>query len=582
MGYRKPSLKIAAAAAVIIMSFNAAVAPLCLSWVGQTQRDRQLVEDQLTSLRGLLELVVDAETGQRGYIITGDDRFLQPYYATMTNLPEGLRTLEALYATDPEQEQQAVQGIRALVDEKMANLAETIKLRRDKGYDAAMQVVMQGVGKGLTDRIRESIATQVKGEMDEVVQLDQQLVQKALLAVAFSLSGTLLTLVLLTWLFLRMREAIRQTENSALEASQESSRVEAGMVLLRKRNREISLLGEMSQLLQTEMTLAEGLKVTAEYCNHLLAGTAGSVYLYSQAADLFELAGEWGDGQPASPTIIPHECWGLRRGNAHHGVLGQPLICCEHYSPLDPASERNQSNLCLPLIAYGEVMGMFYIRKLAEAGSQEAFSETQMEIAKSISEQVALALSNVKLRNALHDKSIRDPLTGLFNRRYMEETLNREMARAQRMESPLSVVMLDLDHFKQINDMHGHAVGDAVLRSVANLLKQSLRTSDVACRYGGEELMLILPNCTSEHAVQKAQQLCDSVRALIITEAGKAISVTASFGVASTGIGHFDAAELVGMADKALYQAKETGRDRVVLQACRPEATASPVHPQVP
>ncbi|WP_053148743.1 diguanylate cyclase [Pseudomonas sp. Pf153] len=582
MGYRKPSLKIAAAAAVIIMSFNAAVAPLCLSWVGQTQRDRQLVEDQLTSLRGLLELVVDAETGQRGYIITGDDRFLQPYYATMTNLPEGLRTLEALYATDPAQEQQAVQGIRALVDEKMANLAETIKLRRDKGYDAAMQVVMQGVGKGLTDRIRESIATQVKGEMDEVLQLDQQLVQKALLAVAFSLSSTLLTLVLLAWLFLRMREAIRQTENSALEASQESSRVEAGMVLLRKRNREISLLGEMSQLLQTEMTLAEGLKVTAEYCNHLLAGTAGSVYLYGHAADLFELAGEWGDGQPASPTIIPHECWGLRRGNAHHGVLGQPLISCEHYSPLDPASERNQSNLCLPLIAYGEVMGMFYIRKLAEAGSQEAFSETEMEIAKSISEQVALALSNVKLRNALHDKSIRDPLTGLFNRRYMEETLNREMARAQRMESPLSVVMLDLDHFKQINDMHGHAVGDAVLRSVANLLKQSLRASDVACRYGGEELMLILPNCTSEHAVQKAQQLCDSVRALIITEAGKAISVTASFGVASTGIGHFDAAELVGMADKALYQAKETGRDRVVLQACRPEAAASPVHSQVP
>lgn len=566
MGYRKPSLKIAAAAAVLIMSFNASIAPLGLSWVGQTQRDRQLVEDQLTSLRAVLELVVDAETGQRGYIITGDDRFLQPYNAAVNNLPAGLRALEDLYATDPAQEQQAVQVLHAQVMEKMANLAVTIKLRRDSGYEAAMRVVSQGKGKELTDHIRESIASRVKGEMNEVVSLDQQLVQKAVMAVAVSISGTLLTLLLLTWLFLRMREAIRQTEKSAVEASRESQRVEAGMVLLRKRNREISLLGEMSQLLQTEMTLAEGLAVTAEYCHHLLPGTAGSVYLYRNSADLLELAGAWGEGQPTHGTISPQACWGLRRGHVHHSTAGRPQICCEHYTPLEPIAERRQSDVCLPLVAYGEVMGMFYIRKPTEAQAQEAFTDTEKGIAKSISEQVALALSNVKLRNALHDKSIRDPLTGLFNRRFMEETLKREIARSIRTGSPLSLVMLDLDHFKQVNDIHGHTAGDAVLRSTANLLSRCLRASDVACRYGGEEILLILPDCGAEHAVQKAQQLCDSIRSQVVTENGTAISVTGSFGVTSTCNAHCEASELVAQADTALYQAKADGRDRVVFQ----------------
>jgi diguanylate cyclase (GGDEF)-like protein len=566
MGYRKPSLKIAAATAVIIMGFNAAIAPMCLSWVGQTQRDRQLVEEQLTSLRGVLELVVDAETGQRGYIITADERFLQPYYTSLANLPARLSSLEDLYSADSAREQQAILGLRAEVGEKMANLAETIKLRRASGYDAVMTVVSEGKGKELADRIRESISNLVKGEVTEVAELDQRLVRNAISAVALSSSGTLLTLLLLGWLFLRIREAIRQTEKFALEAVQESSRVEAGMALLRKRNKEISLLGEMSQLLQTEMTLAEGLRITAEYCDHLLSGTAGSVYLYRNSADLLELAGAWGEGQSAPQTISPQACWGLRRGHSHYGTIGQPQIACEHYTPLNPIPDRYQSDLCLPLVAYGEVMGMFYIRKLAEADNQEAFSDTQKEIAKSISEQVALALSNVKLRNALHDKSIRDPLTGLFNRRYMEETLMRELARAERMESPLSVVMLDLDHFKRVNDVHGHAVGDAVLRSTANLLTRSLRSSDVACRYGGEELLLILPDCTGEHALQKAQQLCDLIRSQVVTESGTAISVTGSFGVASTSIGHCDAAELIVMADKALYQAKAEGRDRVVFQ----------------
>lgn len=565
MGYRKPSLKIAAAAAVVVMGFNAAIAPLCLSWVGQTQRDRQLVEEQMTSLRTVLELVVDAETGQRGYIITGDERFLQPYYTTVTNLPARLRQLVEVYANDPTQERDAINKVKAQVGEKMANLAETIKLRRDSGYDAAMKVISQGRGKELTDRIRESIGNRVEGEMNEVVQLDKKLVQKAALAVAVSISGTLLTLCLLTWLFLRLRDGIRQAEKSALEASRESSRVEAGMVLLRKRNKEVSLLGEMSQLLQTEMTLDEGLKITAEYCCYLLPETIGSVYLYRNSADLLELAGTWGKGSEAPRTISPHACWGLRRGHAHHGALGKPQVSCEHYTQLEPESAAKQSNLCLPLVAYGEVLGMFYIRKLAEIDDQEAFGETEMHIAKSISEQVALALSNVKLRNALHDKSIRDPLTGLFNRRYMEETLKREVARSTRTTSPLSVIMLDLDHFKQVNDIHGHALGDAVLRSTSNLLVRSLRASDVACRYGGEELFLILPDCPGEHAIQKANQLCDLIRAQVVTEGGAAISVTGSFGVASTSTQYHDATTLVSMADKALYKAKADGRDRVVF-----------------
>jgi diguanylate cyclase (GGDEF)-like protein/PAS domain S-box-containing protein len=178
-----------------------------------------------------------------------------------------------------------------------------------------------------------------------------------------------------------------------------------------------------------------------------------------------------------------------------------------------------------------------------------------------------------KLEEMLRNQAVRDPLTGLFNRGYLDETLTREIARVVRTSLPLSLVMLDLDHFKRLNDTFGHPAGDDVLRQCARLLMNSVRRDDVACRYGGEELVLILPDMDVERAVERAEHLRAAIGQLAITAGGRSVgAVTASFGVAGFPVHGEGGLALLAAADAALYQAKTRGRDRVVVAS---QATAT-------
>ena len=210
-------------------------------------------------------------------------------------------------------------------------------------------------------------------------------------------------------------------------------------------------------------------------------------------------------------------------------------------------------------MAYGEVLGLVYIR---QTGSSDR-SESSLQFVEAIAEQTALALANGRMREVLQTQSIKDPLTSLYNRRFMEETLEREIARAKRTSSCLSVIMLDLDNFKSLNDRYGHAAGDNVLRAASALLIRSLRSTDVACRFGGEELMVILPDCPPEGAALRAEAIRASLEAMTLMELGQSFKVTASFGVASTSLCGNDHNFLLKAADSALYKAKRSGRNRV-------------------
>jgi diguanylate cyclase (GGDEF)-like protein len=185
---------------------------------------------------------------------------------------------------------------------------------------------------------------------------------------------------------------------------------------------------------------------------------------------------------------------------------------------------------------------------------------------KVFTEQIALALSNLKLRDSLRQQSIRDPLTGLFNRRYLEESLLLEIQRAKRSNSPFSILMIDLDHFKRFNDTHGHEAGDIVLQNLGRFLQRHIRGGDIACRYGGEEFTLVLPGTSLELAQQRAEELNAGVRALHVDFNGSSLGpLSISAGVA-TFPNHGESVELVlQSADMALYQAKNEGRDRVVV-----------------
>jgi diguanylate cyclase (GGDEF)-like protein len=186
--------------------------------------------------------------------------------------------------------------------------------------------------------------------------------------------------------------------------------------------------------------------------------------------------------------------------------------------------------------------------------------------ASAVAERISLVLANLRVREALRSQSIRDPLTGLFNRRFMEESLEREVRRAARNDEGVALLMLDLDHFKLFNDTFGHQAGDMLLRGVGNFLSQGARGQDVACRYGGEEFLLVLAGASIDAACKRAELLREDLKQLAVRHAGQVLGrITVSIGVSAFPGHGATVEELVRVADKALYRAKEEGRDRVVV-----------------
>jgi diguanylate cyclase (GGDEF)-like protein len=179
-----------------------------------------------------------------------------------------------------------------------------------------------------------------------------------------------------------------------------------------------------------------------------------------------------------------------------------------------------------------------------------------------VAERVALALANLKLRELLRNQSIRDALTGLYNRRYLEESLKRELHRANRASRNVSLVMLDLDHFKHFNDTFGHQVGDILLKEVAGVIKSRMRAGDLACRYGGEEFSLILAEVGTEGAQKCVESIRETIKHLSLHHRGQTLgTITVSAGIATYPAHGTNSEELIRAADEALYRAKKAGRD---------------------
>jgi diguanylate cyclase (GGDEF)-like protein len=180
------------------------------------------------------------------------------------------------------------------------------------------------------------------------------------------------------------------------------------------------------------------------------------------------------------------------------------------------------------------------------------------------------------LQRGLREQSIRDPLTNLFNRRYLEETLEIEVARAARTRGPLAAVMCDVDHFKRFNDTFGHDAGDALLRAVGTLIQAHFRDGDIACRYGGEEFAIVAPGADVTQLARRAERLAGAIRDMAVHHAGQSLgSITMSFGVAALQDGERDGAAVLRTADAALYKAKKLGRDRVVIADQTPLSLAA-------
>ena len=233
--------------------------------------------------------------------------------------------------------------------------------------------------------------------------------------------------------------------------------------------------------------------------------------------------------------------------------------------------------VCVPLAAQGETLGVLCLMAPSAAGAPQKQIDEQLETLKSqgaaVGERISLSLANLRLRDVLRTQSIRDPLTGLFNRRYMEESLERELHRAARNNQTVSLVMLDIDHFKRFNDAFGHQAGDTLLRALGDFLSQRTRGQDVACRYGGEEFALILAGASAADAAKRSELLREELTHLAVTHSGQVLGrVTFSIGIAAYPTHATSTDQLLRAADEALYRAKDEGRDRICIAAPAPES----------
>jgi diguanylate cyclase (GGDEF)-like protein len=294
---------------------------------------------------------------------------------------------------------------------------------------------------------------------------------------------------------------------------------------LTERSQRATLLAKMGELMQSCISKEEVFAAALGYAPKIFPTSRGALALLNGRRDLAEVAGSWHACQLPETVFEPNRCWALRTGHPHLVVAGDPTAPCAH------AAGVKNTYLCIPILAQGEALGILHFQATDEAPT---LADSELSFKTTFAGQVGLSVANIRLREALRTQSIKDPLTGLYNRRYLEEMLDREIRRAVRAEQALGLLMLDLDHFKKFNDTYGHDAGDTVLRESGTFLAKSIRAEDIVCRFGGEEFVIILPTANLGAACARAERIRSKLRELTVLHQGQSLGmVTVSVGVAA-------------------------------------------------
>jgi diguanylate cyclase (GGDEF)-like protein/PAS domain S-box-containing protein len=334
---------------------------------------------------------------------------------------------------------------------------------------------------------------------------------------------------------------------------------------LEKRNYENSIMSEMRDLIQVASSMSEIPPIVQSTMEKLFPNSGGALFIMSPSKSDLESASRWG-GFPEDVddnVFSPDSCWALRRGRAHIVEDIKSGTICPHLKHLP-----DMAYACIPMVAKSEVIGLLHLRDSNYMNEQDrqTLIETLHDIAAPLSEYLSLAIANLKLRETLKYQSIKDPLTGLFNRRFMIESFNREIARATRKQTKISLVMIDIDHFKNFNDSWGHAAGDELLIQLGKLFKERIRECDIACRYGGEEFVILMAESNIEDTFKRADKLREDTKNIRAYVNGQLLPpVSMSMGIAEYPTHGKNVDDLLHIADTALYRAKQEGRDKVII-----------------
>ena len=357
---------------------------------------------------------------------------------------------------------------------------------------------------------------------------------------------------------LKQREA--ELTQARADAEQSALQAQQSLALERQRKREARLLSGRGEWLQSCKTLTELFQVIGRYMAQIFPGIAGELYVYSNSRDVLEGVCAWNRPGRLAGHFQPDECWAVRRGRMYRHGTGLGSFPCGHAHDVDPA-DPDAAYLCLPIIAHGDTVGLLHIRfgGLKARDGASCMDEDACAFSVQCSEQISLAIANVKLRDELRDQSTRDPLTGLSNRRFFFDSCRQALHQAGRCGDPVSVISLDADHFKRVNDVHGHDAGDTVLRSLSDLLGSMFQGRDVVARLGGEEFSVLLPGCTAEEAMRRAHEMRQRVEDLRIRYRDLVLPrMTISAGVASSPRSGQTTQDLLRAADEALSTPRRT------------------------
>jgi diguanylate cyclase (GGDEF)-like protein len=545
----------------------------------------------------------EAESGQRGFVITHNPAYARSFTQRVRSSAQNIARVVRITDDHPLQHARALE-IARLMAQRSTSLRQPLDLARRGEFRNAIRIIESGHGRDLMD----ALSVRANGFLDEERSLqttrqdlaDQRLINGKRLAIFGALAMALFVVGSFTLLIRgirrpvdtmmramtalgsgkhdaridtamgsrefgrlaegynamadRLRDAVADQDTSERRLQVVNAELQQNTETLRERGDVIELLGGMAHRMQAARTDDELAQIIRVFVPRVLPDVPGALYAHNNSRNCLVPVAGWGGVDVPAEGFSPERCWALRRGQSHWVTEPGCDIVCGHV-------DAGEIYHCEPLLAGGEVIGVLHLR--GRIGSENRF---RMNV---LAENIASALVNHRLQRSLREQTIRDPLTGLFNRRYMEETLKLEIARASRAGTPLSVVMCDVDHFKRFNDEFGHDAGDVVLQAVAAEMRSRFRDGDVVCRYGGEEFTIIAPGTTADALAGRVEIVRHAIAELNVRQGSRTLGSTSmSFGIATwTAAMARDGSTLVQAADVALYQSKREGRNRATISA---------------
>jgi diguanylate cyclase (GGDEF)-like protein len=512
------------------------------------------LRDRVDAATNLLVALIDIETGVRGFVIAGDPIYLEPFYRGRDMVTHIRDTLGS------ELDQWSPPGysdetLGALMQERANIFDAVLDTARARDFNAAREQLRVSNAKPLMDRMRAAIGYQLRtfGEESDAVQRRADVLAE--LHSVLVVTALALTILFVVAQFMLFRNEVRG--RGAVELT------------LRRRNEERRQVAELSTALQLSDSRREAYDIIEAYARRIMVELSGAFYVYTASRDQLTRISQWtvpdATTQAFADHLHPSDCWGLRQGGRYTGCAEptggrdtdvSPLVCHHIDGEIGPFT-------CIPIVGRGQILGMLHLR--GEALRRKETSALLDGMIERLVDQLSLSLTNIELREKLENMALRDGLTGLYNRRFLDEVLEHNLAKLKRESKHAGLLLLDVDHFKRFNDTHGHQAGDEALRRVGATLTASVRASDVVCRYGGEEFLVFLPECDRAEAMAKAESIRVAIAQTALSTGNQAIPpVTASIGLAMFPETGTTRAQLIQMADRALYRAKGAGRNRVM------------------